>query len=307
MSLNWNYPMELKSLSLKDKGVFDKFLRLSGHSLSVYAFGNIYIWKGLFDIYWKIIEDNLCVFFKDNIGAFLYLPPLGRKKDANLLKNVFRILDGFNKNKDISRIENIEEEDTGFYRGLGYDCRLKSHDYLCSRERLVKLRGNQFKSKRACFNYFIKHYDFKYLPFSSKDAKGCLNLYNIWKGQREEGVNDPVYRGMLSDTLICLKKALKDCRNLGLTGRVVKIDNEIKAFTFGFKLSAETFCVLYEITDLSVKGISQFIFRRFSSELKGYNYINIMDDSGLENLKKVKLSYRPVELIPAYIAKRRNG
>jgi hypothetical protein len=29
-----------------------------------------------------------------------------------------------------------------------------------------------------------------------------------------------------------------------------------------------------------------------------------MDDSGLENLKKVKLAYKPVQLIPAYIAKK---
>ena len=42
------------------------------------------------------------------------------------------------------------------------------------------------------------------------------------------------------------------------------------------------------------------------SELKGYKFINIMDDSGLENLKKVKLSYQPLKLIPAYIAKRKN-
>lgn len=296
--------MELKNLSLKDKAIFDRFLRRPGHRLSVYSFSNIYVWKGLFDIYWAIIEGNLCVFFRDNIGAFLYLAPLGGGKNANLIKEVFKLLDGFNKNKDISRIENIEEADIDFYSGLGYDCQLKSRDYLCSRLSLTKLQGDQFKSKRASFNYFVKHYDFEYLPFSLSDAEGCSSLYNIWKGQRENGVNDPVYRGMLSDTRACLEVALSHYRNLGLIGRVVKINKEIKGFTFGFKLSADTFCILYEITDLSVKGLSQFIFREFSSELKGYNYINVMDDSGLENLKKVKLSYRPVELVPAYIVTR---
>jgi hypothetical protein len=69
-------------------------------------------------------------------------------------------------------------------------------------------------------------------------------------------------------------------------------------------LNHDTFCILYEITDLSVKGLAQFIFREFSRELKGYRYLNIMDDSGLENLKQVKLSYKPVRLIPSFTAQR---
>ncbi len=299
--------MKLNNISLKDKGIFNKFLSLKPHQLSTYAFENIYIWKGLFDIQWFVFHDSLCVFFQDKFGCFLYLAPLSKKKNPGVIQKTFESMDRFNKNKDISRIENIEEPDISFYEDLGYACENKSYDYLCSRGELAKLRGNQFKSKRSCLNYFIKHYDFEYLPFSLKDAEGCLDLYNIWKEEREKRVKDPVYRGMIGDTLICLKVALKDYRNLGLTGRVVKIDKEIKAFTFGFKLSLDTFCILYEITDLSIKGLSQFIFRQFSSELKGYNYINVMDDSGLENLKAVKLSYRPIKLIPAYIAKRKNG
>jgi hypothetical protein len=112
---------------------------------------------------------------------------------------------------------------------------------------------------------------------------------------------------MLGDSLNCLKILLGNYRKLGCIGRIAKVDKKIKAFSFGFRLNADTFCILYEVADLSAKGLSQFIFQRFSSELKDYRYINIMDDSGLENLKAVKLSYRPVKLVPAYIVKRRHG
>jgi hypothetical protein len=64
---------------------------------------------------------------------------------------------------------------------------------------------------------------------------------------------------------------------------------------------------MYEIADSSVKGLAQFIFREFCSGLKDYTYINIMDDSGLENIQKTKLSYRPVKIIPAYIVARHNA
>jgi uncharacterized protein len=94
---------------------------------------------------------------------------------------------------------------------------------------------------------------------------------------------------------------------LELEGGVVKVEGRIKGFTLGFEVNRDTFCILYEITDLSVKGLAQFIFQRFCGKLKGYKYINIMDDSGLENLKKVKLSYHPLKIIPAYIAARENA
>jgi hypothetical protein len=299
--------MILNKLSIKDGRIFNKYLKLAHHELSAYSFENIYLWKELFDIRWQVIKDSLCVFFRDKMGCFLYLAPLTKKIEPAAIKEIFRILDGFNKNKDISRIENAEEKDLPFYRGLGYACAPKFPEYLCPRLDLARLSGNKFKAKRASFNYFIRHYQYQYLPFLAQDKENCLKLYLLWMKQRKNKSPDALYQGMLKDSLSCLKILLNEYRNLNFLGRVVKVGKKIKAFSFGFKLNQETFCILYEITDLSVKGLAQFIFRQFCAELKEYTYINIMDDSGLENLKKVKLSYHPLRLIPAYIIKRGNG
>ncbi len=299
--------MKLNELAVKDKKIFEKFLGLSAHELSVYAFENICIWQGLFDIEWKVIRDCLCVFFKDKLGSFLYFPPLGRKVPPEAVDETLQILDSFNKNKSVSRIENIEEKDIPFYRALGYECQDKYPEYLCLRKNLTELKGDKFKAKRACYNYFIKHYKFEYLPFSPKFQKDCMELYDLWMGERARKNNDHIYLGMLKDSRICLESMFAAYPKLDFTGRVVKINKEIKAFTFGYRLNRDTFCILYEVAELAVKGLAQFIFREFCKELKGYTYINIMDDSGLDNLKQVKLSYHPARLIPAYIARRKNA
>jgi len=294
----------LEKLKGKDRKVFEKFLGLNQHGLSVYAWENIFIWKGLYDIRWVFLDEALCVFFIDKIGCFQYLAPLGERLSENVLRKSFKMMDAFNKNKEISRIENIESKDIPFYRRMGYSCRIKSYDYLCNRLDLAQLPGNRFKSKRACCNYFLKNFSFEYQPFSLRYKNGCLALYNLWMKQRRAQSNDFLYRGMLRDSRVCLKQALNRLSDLNLTGRVVTINNEVRGFTLGYELSQETFCVLYEITDLTVKGLAQFIFREFSRELKGYKYINIMDDSGLENLKKVKFSYKPVQLVPGFTLSR---
>lgn len=296
--------MRLNKISFRDKAIFSKYLGFTHHELSAYAFTNIYIWEKLFEIKWAILEDSLWIFFKDKLGCFLYLPPLGKHKNPAVLKKAFAMMDSFNQNKDISRIENAEEKDLEFYQNLGYECKEKFGDYLCLRTDLVELKGNKFKSKRAGFNYFIKHYKFEYLPFELRYRDECLRLYNRWMRQRKAQNPDAVYQGMLKDSGICLKVLLDAYKNLDMIGRIARVDKEVKGLTFGFKLNPDTFCILYEITDLSVKGLSQFIFRQFCGELAEYKYINIMDDSGLDNLKKVKLSYRPIRLIRSYIVKR---
>ena len=68
----------------------------------------------------------------------------------------------------------------------------------------------------------------------------------------------------------------------------------MRAYTFGFEITKDMFCVLLEVCDLKFKGISEFIFREFSREMNQYKYINAMDDSGLENLRISKLSYHPI-------------
>ncbi|MDD4981353.1 MAG: phosphatidylglycerol lysyltransferase domain-containing protein [Candidatus Omnitrophica bacterium] len=299
--------MILNKLSIGDKKIFDKYLRLKPHGLSAYAFANIYIWNKFFDIRWVIIRKSLCVFFKDKIGAFLYLSPLAVECDPRVVKKVFEVLIKLNLNPGFAHIENIEAKDLRFYRGLGFDCSLKSHDYLCLRTELESLQGNRFKSKRASCNYFKKNFKYSYRAISLKDRRECLELYSLWAGQRKKGNLDHFYQALIEDSRIALEEALDHYSDLGFKGVLVMVEDKVKAFTFGFEINKESFCILYEITDLTYKGLAQFIFSCFCGELKGYRYINIMDDSCLENLKKVKLSYHPEYLIPAYIARKNNG
>lgn len=296
--------MKLNKLELKDKKLFNQHLSFADHQLAAYAFSNIYIWKALYNIQWSLIEDNLCVFFQDKIGSFLYLPPLAKENKPRVLKQAFEIMDKINKNKEISRVENVEEQNLEYYRALGYLCHKKYPDYLCLRNDLAQLCGNKFKSQRAAYNYFIKHHNFDWHNFKVGDKNSCLELFNFWAQERKKHNPDDLYCGMLEDNRKVIKETLANYQPLNLEGIVVRVDKKIKGFSCGYKLNKDIFCILYEITDLSIKGLAQFIFRQFSQELKNYKYINIMDDSGLENLAKTKLSYKPVSLIPAYIITR---
>lgn len=298
--------MELKELELTDRDLIEKFLASDEHWLSAYYFANIFIWKELFRIFYVVVDGCLCIFFKDPNSCFMNLAPLGRKPDASVLNRCFAIMDKFNANKNISRIENVEEKEAVVYQGDGFSISPKSGDYLYTGGDLVSLKGSRFKSKRASYNYFLKHYDFEFRPFHKEDSEASLALYRRWAEERMAKFFDSVYQRMLQDSFSCHKVAMENFARLGLIGYVIKIKDRICGYTFGFRLNPKTFCVLFEICDLSYRGISQFIFSRFCRQLSDYQYINIMDDSGLENLRRAKLSYRPVRIVPNYIVKRQD-
>jgi len=298
--------MNRSKLALKDKPLFHSFLGLSGRRLSAYSFTNIFIWRRLYDINWVLIDDNLCLFFADKTGVFMYLPPLGKEVSSGTVREAFGIMDKLNRNKAVSRIENIEANDIDFYRGLGLRCYEKPGDYLYLRRALAELKGDHFKSKRSGANQFMKQYRSEYLDYSPDRKDECLGLYAGWMSQRRKTCGDRVYQGMLADNLTCLEELLSGYEELGPRGRMVLIDGKVRGVTFGLELNNDTFCVIFEVTDLGIRGLSQYIFRRFCAEMSRYKYINIMDDCGLEGLRRVKLSYRPKEIIPNYIASGKN-
>ncbi|MFA5099536.1 MAG: phosphatidylglycerol lysyltransferase domain-containing protein [Candidatus Omnitrophota bacterium] len=296
--------MTCKDLVFADKNTVESHIRCMPRNLSVYSFAQLMMWKNLYRVVWARIDNALCVFFCDAFGAFMNCAPLGVSVTPETVREVFAFMDACNKNKAYSRIENVEEEHVAFYRSLGYEAKAKGGDYVYERSRLAHLKGDPYKSKRAGCNFFSKNYDSRYLPYTSAFRQACLDLYDGWASARAATTGDCVYAGMLGDSRKCLEAVLVKPSAFNIVGRVIVVGNRVKAFTFGYELNKDTFCVLYEISDLSVKGISQYIFRQICREMSQYRYINVMDDSGLERLQAVKRSYRPAKVVSAYIIQR---
>ena len=219
-----------------------------------------------------------------------------------ILFKVFSLMQATNKNKTISRIENIDAAHTEAFISIGYDVTPGEGEYVYLREDLANLKGDSYKSKRALCNHFMKNYTYSYEPFQARFAEDCVQLYDLWQKRKKTKVHDSFSTALSEDASLAHKQAIRQYEALQLTGRVVQIHNRVEGYLFGFKRGGDTFCILLEITNPAIRGLAQFIFREFCREMGGYTYINALGDSGLENLRRVKRSYRPCNLVPSYIA-----
>ncbi|MFW6307419.1 MAG: phosphatidylglycerol lysyltransferase domain-containing protein, partial [Campylobacterales bacterium] len=94
---------------------------------------------------------------------------------------------------------------------------------------------------------------------------------------------------------------LKKYDYLNLKGGLLRVDEEIVAFSIGEALSEECVVIHIEKANTSYHGAYQAINQQFlSHEWSGFKYVNREEDLGIEGLRKAKLSYHPVILGKKY-------
>jgi hypothetical protein len=291
--------MTLQPLTLRDKELVEGYLKKSPHALAAYAFENIIVWRPLFKITRVVIDASLCIFFENDAGRFLCLPPLGQAGPGPL-SAVFEILEEANHNPDVSRIENVETGALESFTRAGCRFFQKSVDYVVRRDAVAAYRGDGFKDKRHLRNFFAKNFNSEWRDYRLEDRDEVLRLSSAWACARRQNSADPIYAAMLDDSQRVLEALLEDWGSLRMRGRVVVCEGRIRGFTCGFEIAPETFCVNFEIADLAFKGIAQALFSDFARALAPYQEINIMDDSGFENLRRTKESFHPVRRVTSY-------
>lgn len=293
--------MELFPITLKDKDIFSEHLTGALRSLAGYCFGNNFIWRSHFELKKAVLNKRLCIFFQDRAGIFMGLPPLGGL-DEKTIRACFDEMEAINHNKDISRIENVEESDLRFFKERGFKIYEKAKEYIVISGDVAGLRGEKLKHKRNLYNYFTKNNKAHLEDYCQKHREGALSLYKRWMNARAEKNSDRIYQAMLEDSFKAFSEMLENGAALEARAKVVESGGRVIAFTSGFPIHPKLFCINFEIADLDFKGLPQFVFTEFAKTLLVYPEINIMDDSGIENIRRTKLSYHPSRMVASYTA-----
>lgn len=292
---------------LEQKSLIENCFKEQEYCLSSFSFPSIFSWKDYFQFDLEIIQGSLCIFAQNQMGMFLYLPPLGRMTGQKVIRECFRIMDESNRHCGLSRIENVSEQHLDVFPHDEFVWYRKSYEYCYDRRDIAGLKGNAYKSKRSSYNQFRRLYHYQYLAFEESMLKGCLQLYDRWADDRRRKCANEIFCEMLKENRKVHELILRQFSALNLIGRVVLVGNQIRAYTVGFEINPKMFCVLFEIADLTLKGLPTFIFSRFCDDeaLRKYVFINVMDDFEMEHVKKAKLSFHPILLFPSYVVKRK--
>lgn len=176
-------------------------------------------------------------------------------------------------------------------------------EYVYRAEDLVELKGDRYKSQRAACNKLVREHEVTIEPFNESHRAECLTLHADWQVQKRLGAHpqrDAEWAALLlEDSEAFHRRLLSEAHVVGLTGRVVRVDGRLRAYTFGARIGSNVWCVVAEVADRSIAGLSNWTFRetvRRAAEA-GCRWANSMDSSGLESLARSKQSYHPAQVI----------
>jgi hypothetical protein len=298
----WRQP--LKRLLWDDLPRLQQALERSGlrGTVAAYSAPYHYLWNALLPYWWIELEGAFCLFVQSQAGWFMPLPPLGDGPIERPLAEAFSLLRRWNGHSAVSRVENVPAASVPNLRAMGYHLAPKDPDYVYSADALANLSGDRYKSQRALCNRAEREGPMAVEPYHTSDLLERRDVFERWQAQKRSEAPGSYADALLEDSRSAHEVAWSHVADLNLSGAVLRFQGKLCGYTFGYWLDRKTWCVLLEVTDRTIRGAAQYLFRQSCRQAlsQGAEFINTMDDSGLAGLRKSKEAYHPLARIESF-------
>ena len=174
-----------------------------------------------------------------------------------------------------------------------------NYDYIYLTQDLIDLKGRDFHGKKNHLNYFHKTFDYRYVKMTSSMADDAMRFIDEFNKRKEVPASE---MEMLKMEEEAMKDVFQNLEKVGYEAGAILIDDKIEALAIGGRLGNKMITEHVEKANVNFRGLYQAINNEFCKNTAAWaKYINREEDMGIPNLRKAKLSYRPVKLLEKYI------
>jgi uncharacterized protein len=289
MSSPIEYP-NFKKIGIEDKPVFNKHLN-GFPSYSDFNLLSLLSWNADGNNSFSVLNDNLVLKVKDYLSDGCNYSVLGNKdidatistliKDVKCLKFVPDMVVDLIKDKNLYTITPDRD----------------NFDYILSTEKVSKLEGHAYKALRKNINNFKRAYpcaSTSQIDLNSKDiCKTVINLTREWCKNKSFDSNKQDEEVLILNNFMEYSKHF-NCVLLGLFD-----SSKLIAYVFNEITDDNMIMGHFGKADKDYKDSSYYMEYAntcFFLE-KGYPYVNLEQDAGLEGLRTAKLIYNPVDFL----------
>ena len=250
---------------------------------------------------YAFVSKGSASFIVAHYDQYVYFPAPPHPFTAETLQTAFDYMKRVNgPGAGISRVEGLTEDQKKSAQNLGFPVRPTLTEYLYDRAQTAGLHGDPYRAKRAEMNHLLKENAVVLRPYRESDLKKCGELYELWKSQRIPSFKGEMGEKMLLSSQKAHFRALHEGEDWGMDAWVVILGNRLAAYSAGRALGSDTYGVYLEVTDLTVKGLSAYIFASICRQMDSFTYVNTGDAEGLPHLAESKEHWHPCRRVPLF-------
>ncbi len=282
-----------------DCKVLSDFLRRYPQPLTGYTFATLAAWQPFFHYGWAFAGPETllisCVLDPDPNPHLLQ--PIGLMPPEITQAIVASAADLAYPLKIIGVCDRFLEENADFAGSFAaWEDRAISN-YLYSASALAQLPGRKYSKKRNLLAQAAGLYSWSCQPVTSELTPSCFAVLDSILEEEH-----PRVEGMLARELSALECTLRHFDEFCQQGLLISVDQRPVAFSIYEPINPAAVAIHFERALRSYKGLYQVINCEAAKVIaaQGFEFINREEDLGDPGLRDAKMSYHPIEILPAY-------
>lgn len=299
------------NITIESRAALEPYLTSYEYRTSGLSFSSLYMWRDQNEFSWEIMGDYLVIAGLSHLEIdkheYFLFPPLtktGTYEAEGLRKTLDQARKRFQEKQSSFNIRLLpahmrEVIQESYPVQVEFVADRPNYDYLYLKQDLIDLKGRAYHAKKNHLNYFLNHYEYEYVPLTP-DMLGTVMTF-LQEFNARKNIAPHEMNWLLMETN-AMRDVVMNLDQLNYMAGAIVIDGKVEAFSIGGRLGAETVTVHVEKANSQIRGLYPAINNEFCKHLDdSVIYVNREEDMGIENLRKAKLSYKPVELVEKYI------
>ena len=281
-------------LTIESKDSIEEYTK-NRYEICDLSFTNLFLWSFGENTEYEI-ENNVLTIRSFYKGKEYYFMPLPKEETTENIEEMKRKI-----NKLIDKKVPIHYFNEYWYEKLKDDfpCLKEKRDYedyIYSFESLSTLKGRHYSKKKNRVANFKRNYDFVYESITKENIHEVIKFQKKWFDLYSDS-NEEILRNENTGIL----EILNNWDKLNIKGGLLKVNNEVIAYTLGEKITQNTVLIHIEKALIDYVGSHQAINMFYlEKEWENIEYVNREDDFGDEGLREAKMSYKPLYLLKKY-------
>jgi hypothetical protein len=300
-------------ITLENRPILEEYLYGFDYKTSGLSYSSLYMWRDINHFRWEVLGDYLCISglshleLEDGIELPFLFPPLTRtgeydkeklKETLYMARERFHQIDApFSiRLMPIHMLDLVKEACPG---EMKYIDDRPNYDYLYLVQDLIDLKGRDYHAKKNHLNFFHKNFEYEYEELTSAMADEAMEFLKEFNARKDVPEHERV---MLEMEAEAMSDVLHNLEAVGYLAGAIRICGKMEAIAIGGRLNRNTITEHVEKANINYRGLYQAINNEFCKAVaKNFKFINREEDMGIPNLRKAKLSYKPVKLVEKYI------